>query len=69
MKASTIVCSILAGLLLAACGREATHSDGNGPGNADGVGGREDPSTVPAAPVVEPASDTPPPAETPPAAQ
>jgi hypothetical protein len=35
-------------LLLAACGREQTNSDGNGPGNADGAGGREDPPTAPA---------------------
>jgi hypothetical protein len=30
-------------LLTAACNRESTQSDGNGPGNADGVGGRADP--------------------------
>lgn len=34
-------------LLLAACSRQPTNSDGNGPGNADGVGGREDPVTAP----------------------
>jgi hypothetical protein len=39
----------MAALFLMACGREATESDGNGPGNADGFGGREDPPTAPAA--------------------
>jgi hypothetical protein len=34
-------------LLLAACSRQPTNSDGNGPGNADGFGGREDPATAP----------------------
>jgi hypothetical protein len=38
----------IAGLLLIACGRQATESDGNGPGNADGFGGRADPPTAPA---------------------
>jgi hypothetical protein len=41
--------SVLAvALVIAACGREQTNSDGNGPGAADGVGGREDPPTAPA---------------------
>jgi hypothetical protein len=70
---------MVATLLLAACGREQTNSDGNGPGNADGAGGRTDPTTAPAAdlgqpaPAGEPTSPgTQPPASgesTPPAAQ
>jgi hypothetical protein len=47
MKAK-VVSSILATLLLAACAREQTNSDGNGTGKADGVGGRQDPPTAPA---------------------
>lgn len=47
MRSKFVVLAV-AGLLLAACGREATQSDGNGPGNADGLGGREDPPTAPA---------------------
>jgi len=39
---------LLFALLAAACSREQTNSQGNGPGNADGVGGREDPVTAPA---------------------
>lgn len=39
---------IVASLLLAACAREQTNSDGNGTGKADGTGGREDPVTAPA---------------------
>jgi hypothetical protein len=35
-------------LLAVACGRQQTNSDGNGTGNADGVGGRSDPPTAPA---------------------
>jgi hypothetical protein len=35
-------------LLGAACSRQPTQSDGNGPGNADGAGGRADPPTAPA---------------------
>lgn len=51
--------SILAVLLIAACGRQQTNSDGNGPGNADGAGGREDPPTAPATDLGEPsAGDT-----------
>jgi hypothetical protein len=45
---SKFIALVVAGLLLAACSREATQSDGNGPGNADGLGGREDPQTAPA---------------------
>lgn len=39
-------CLVIAALLMAACAKEATNTDGNGPGNADGVGGREDEPTV-----------------------
>jgi hypothetical protein len=60
---SKYVALVVTGLLLAACGREATQSDGNGPGNADGLGGREDPPTAPATP----GSDSAPPAEATPA--
>ncbi len=47
MKAK-LIGIIMISLLAAACGREQTNSDGNGPGNADGVGGRADPPTAPA---------------------
>jgi hypothetical protein len=61
---------VIASVLLAACAREATNSDGNGPGNADGVGGREDPATAPATQDGEPAGSTPPAtSESPPPAQ
>jgi len=45
IKAAALV---LMTLLAAACGRQQTNSDGNGPGNADGAGGRQDPATAPA---------------------
>nr|WP_298726199.1 hypothetical protein [uncultured Steroidobacter sp.] len=44
---SKVVGIFLSALLLAACAREQTNSDGNGTGNADGVGGRQDPATAP----------------------
>ena len=47
---------IIASLLLAACAREPTNSDGNGPGNADGLGGRQDPATAPATDLGQPAN-------------
>lgn len=47
MKSKTVGLLLMT-LLAAACGRQQTSSDGNGPGNADGVGGREDPPTAPA---------------------
>lgn len=47
MKANTAGL-LLVMLLAAACGREQTNSDGNGPGNADGAGGRADPPMAPA---------------------
>jgi hypothetical protein len=47
---------ILTTLLVAACGRQQTNSDGNGPGKADGVGGREDPPTAPATDLGQPAT-------------
>ena len=67
---------VIACLLVAACSKEPTNADGNGPGNADGVGGREDPPVVtrpgippggPTAP--QPTDSATPPAETPPPAQ
>lgn len=71
-------CLVLAALLMAACAREETNTDGNGPGNADGVGGREDPPVVtqpgipeggPTAPAPEDSATAPsePPASEPPA--
>jgi hypothetical protein len=45
---SKLVSLAVAVLLLVACGRQATESDGNGTGNADGLGGRQDPTTAPA---------------------
>jgi hypothetical protein len=63
---------LLMTLLAAACGRQQTNSDGNGPGNADGVGGRQDPATAPALDPNQPAGSgdaagsqqqTPPPSE------
>lgn len=39
---------LLMSLLAAACGRQQTNSDGNGTGQADGVGGKADPPTAPA---------------------
>ena len=44
----TLAGIVITSLLLAACAREQTNSDGNGTGNADGAGGREDPATAPA---------------------
>jgi hypothetical protein len=51
---------LLMALLATACGRQQTNSDGNGTGNADGAGGREDPPTAPAIELGQPApgSDT-----------
>lgn len=54
MKLETASWMLMA-LLAAACGREQTNSEGNGPGNADGVGGREDPATAPATDPAQPA--------------
>jgi hypothetical protein len=48
---------VLMSLLAAACGRQQTNSDGNGPGNADGAGGREDSATAPATEPAPPASE------------
>lgn len=67
---------VFASLLFAACAKEPANSDGNGPGNADGIGGREDPPTVtppgipPGGPTAPQSSDSDSaPAETPPPAQ
>lgn len=67
---------IFTSLLLTACAKESANSDGNGPGNADGVGGREDPPVV-TQPGIPPGGPTAPqstdsasePSETPPPAQ
>lgn len=65
---------VILSLLFAACSKEPVNTDGNGPGNADGIGGREDPPTVtppgippggPTAP--QPSDDASAPPETPPA--
>jgi len=39
----------LALLALSSCAKEDTNSDGNGSGDADGFGGRADPSNTPSA--------------------
>jgi hypothetical protein len=60
-------------LMLVACAKEPANTDGNGPGNADGVGGREDPPVVtqpgipPGGPTAaQPTDSASAPAETPP---
>ena len=64
---------ILMTLLAAGCSKEPANSDGNGPGNADGAGGTQDPPTAPAAGTPEPQrtpprlESEPPPANPPPA--
>ena len=47
MKSSIMLLALMT-IGLAACAREPANSDGNGPGNADGTGGRQDPPTAPA---------------------
>ena len=65
---------VFTSLLLAACAKESANTDGNGPGNADGAGGREDPPVV-TQPGIPPGGPTAPqdsasaPSETPPPAQ
>jgi hypothetical protein len=54
MKSKTAMILMMT-VLAAACGRQQTNSEGNGPGNADGVGGRQDPATAPATDVGAPA--------------
>jgi hypothetical protein len=44
MKANFVTMAALALLALSSCAKEDTNSDGNGPGDADGFGGRADPS-------------------------
>lgn len=67
---------VIVSLLSAACAKEPANTDGNGPGNADGIGGREAPPTVtpPGIPPGGPTATQPPesdsaPSETPPPAQ
>lgn len=75
MNHAGIATLIMMTLLAAACSRQPTNSEGNGPGTADGVGGREDPPTAPAANAPEPTRTPPrlestqPPAEELPAAE
>jgi hypothetical protein len=47
MKANFVTMAALALLALSSCAKEDTNSDGNGPGDADGFGGRADPSNTP----------------------
>jgi hypothetical protein len=47
VKTNFVAMAALALLALSSCAREDTNSDGNGPGDADGLGGRSDPSNTP----------------------
>ena len=49
MKTNFVAMAALALLALSSCAKEDTNSDGNGPGDADGLGGRADPSNTPSA--------------------
>lgn len=44
-----VTIAVWALLALAGCAKEDVSSSGNGPGDADGFGGREDPANTPAA--------------------
>lgn len=66
MLARLLAIAVFSTLMLSGCGRESPNSDGNGPGNADGFGGRRDPSP-PAEPAANPDADRSSPAEAPPA--
>ena len=73
MRASVVTIAACALLALSACGKEDANSEGNGPGEADGLGGRDDPpneaaerdaapgplseTSPPSAPANEPAPD------------
>jgi hypothetical protein len=56
MQAKILMMMAIAALALGACGQRDENSEGNGPGNADGAGGREDP---PATARPEPTKDEP----------
>jgi hypothetical protein len=43
MRSKIAIIMTLAALALCACQQRADNSDGNGPGDADGFGGRRDP--------------------------
>jgi hypothetical protein len=45
VKTNFVAMAALALLALSSCAKEDTNSDGNGPGDADGFGGRADPNT------------------------
>jgi hypothetical protein len=49
LRLSVVTIAAWALLALAGCGKEDANSAGNGPGDADGFGGRADPSNEPAA--------------------
>ena len=49
MRTNLVTIAALALLALSSCTQEDTNSDGNGPGDADGFGGRADPPNTPAA--------------------
>jgi hypothetical protein len=48
MRSKLLTIAALILLTLSGCAREDANSDGNGPGNADGFGGRTDPPNTPA---------------------
>jgi hypothetical protein len=45
MRSKLVLILAMAVLTLGACEHRDENSDGNGPGNADGLGGRADPPT------------------------
>jgi hypothetical protein len=45
MRSKLALLLAMAALGLSACGQRDQNSEGNGPGNADGFGGRADPPT------------------------
>jgi hypothetical protein len=45
MRSSIVLILAMAALGLSACGQRDDNSEGHGPGNADGAGGRDDPPT------------------------
>ena len=45
MRSSIVLILAMAALGVSACGQRDDNSEGNGPGNADGLGGRADPPT------------------------
>ncbi len=49
MRASIVTIAACTLIALSGCAREDTNSMGNGPGEADGLGGREDPPNEPSA--------------------